>query len=161
MKPFLKITSLVFAGLVSLATPALAIEVKKEQIVNVPITKVWDKIGGWCAIKDWHPVIADCKEERRGEQVRRTLFLDGGGEVYEVLTNEDENSYSYIIESGALPVENYKSTLSVTALDNDKTKITWQGNFTGGKGKTDQEAAEVMGGAYEAGLKAVAKDLEK
>ena len=161
MKPFIKTISLITASLICLTTPALAIEVKKEQIVNVPITKVWDKIGGWCAIKDWHPVIVDCKEERRGDQLRRTLFLDGGGEVYEVLTGENETSYSYIIESGALPVENYKSTLSVTALDNDKTKITWQGNFTGGKGKTDQEAAEVMGGAYEAGLKAVAKDFAK
>lgn len=161
MKPFLKIVSLITAGLVCVATPALAIEVKKEQVVDAPLNKVWDKIGGWCAIKDWHPVIADCKEERRGDQVRRTLFLDGGGEVHEVLTNENETSYSYIIESGALPVENYKSSLSVTALDNDKTKITWKGSFTGGKGKTDQEAAEVMGGAYEAGLKAVAKDFAK
>ncbi len=161
MKSFFKTTSLITSSLLFLATPALAIEVKKEKIVNVPIIKVWDKIGGWCAIKDWHPVITDCKEIRNGEQIRRILTLDGGGEVKELLTGENENSYSYIIESGVLPVENYKSTLSVTALDNDKTKITWMGNFKGGKGKTDQEAAEVMSGAYEAGLKAIAKDLDK
>ena len=159
MKSFFKTTSLIASSLLFLVTPALAIDVKKEQIVNAPINQVWDKIGGWCAIKDWHPVITDCKEMRSGEQLRRVLTLDGGGEVNELLTGENETSYSYIIESGALPVENYKSTFSVTALDNDKTKITWQGNFTGGKGKTDQEAAEVMSGAYEAGLKAIAQDF--
>jgi len=157
-----KITTITLAAamLGTLSTSALAIEAMKTTTINAPVATVWKKIGGWCAIKDWHPAVADCKEMRDGDALRRVLTLGDGAEIKELLVGENENSYTYTIESGPLPVKNYKSTLSVTAQGDDKTKVTWIGRFNG-EGKTDEEAAEIMSGVYAGGLEALAKEMNK
>ena len=50
------------AALVLTTSFAYALEVKKK--INAPAlpAKVWEVTGGFCAIKDWHPLVADCKE---------------------------------------------------------------------------------------------------
>lgn len=155
------IKTLVAAGalLAAISSPALAIDVTKSVTVNKPMNEVWDKIGGWCAIKDWHPLFVECKETREGEDVRRLLTMDGGGELLEKLTGESERSYSYIIEKSPLPVKNYKSTVSVEQLDETKTKITWAGTFDA-DGKPDKEVKDLFSGAYEAGLKSIAEMMK-
>jgi hypothetical protein len=135
---------------------AFAIEVNKTITVNAPVSKVWEKIGGWCAIKDWHPAVVGCKEKKEGDDMRRILTLDGGGEIIELLKASGDNSYSYIIESSPLPVANYKSTISVAADGDNKTKINWVGNFDA-KDKPDDEAQNVITGVYDGGLSSITK----
>ena len=142
-----------------LASPALALSAKKETTIQAPLNKVWDKIGGWCAIKDWHPAVAACAETRKDNQLRRTLTLEGGGEIVELLTGEDERSYSYIIETSPLPVKNYKATLSVSPQGNDQTKIKWTGTFDA-DGKPDKEVIDLITGIYEAGLASITKIMK-
>ena len=136
------------------ATPAHALSTKKETTINAPINTVWDKIKGWCTIKDWHPAIKDCSEAREGEALRRTLTLGDGGKIVERLTGENETSYSYIIETSPLPVTNYKSTLSVQAKGNEQTKVKWEGTFDA-KGKPDKEVIDLITGIYDAGIKSI------
>lgn len=138
---------------------AFAIEVNKSTVVNAPVSKVWEKIGGWCAIKDWHPAVVECKESKEGDDMRRTLTLDGGGEIVELLKGTTDDSYSYIIESSPLPVANYKSTISVAADGDDKTKVTWVGNFDA-KDKPDEEAENTITGVYDGGLSSIMKMFE-
>lgn len=135
---------------------AFAIEVEKSTVVNAPINQVWEKLGGWCAIKDWHPAIVGCKEDKKGDEMRRTLTLDGGGEIVELLKAKTESSYDYIIESSPLPIENYKSSISVSGEGEGKTKVTWVSNFDA-KGTTDDEANNIITGVYEAGMASIAK----
>ncbi len=156
----LKVLTLAVAMVGTMTTSALAIEATKSTTINAPVAQVWAKIGGWCAIKDWHPAVAKCDEMREGDELRRVLTLGDGGQIKELLTGENETSYSYIIESGVLPVQNYKSTISVAKAGEGKTKVTWTGSFNG-KGKTDKEAAEIMSGVYAGGLEALAKDMNK
>ena len=142
-----------------LASPALALSAKTETILQAPLNKVWDKIGGWCAIKDWHPAVKACQETRKDNQLRRTLTLEGGGEIVERLTGEDERSYSYIIETSPLPVKNYKATLSVSAQGNKQTKVKWSSTFDA-NGKPDKEAIDLITGIYEAGLTSITKMMK-
>lgn len=135
---------------------AQAIEVKKTMTVNAPMNDVWDKISAWCAIKDWHPAVVGCKETRKGEELRRTLTLDGGGEIVELLTGESERSYSYIIETSPLPVANYKSTISVVPDGEGKTTLTWVGNFDA-KDKPDDEVKGIIAGIYDGGFASIGK----
>ena len=158
IKPMVK--TILGAFMISLlASPALALSAKKETTIQAPLNKVWDKIGGWCAIKDWHPAVAACTETRKDNQLRRTLTLEGGGEIVELLTGEDERSYSYIIETSPLPVKNYKATLSVSAQGNEQTKIKWSGTFDA-NGKPDKDVVDLITGIYEAGLASITKMMK-
>jgi Polyketide cyclase / dehydrase and lipid transport. len=47
--------------------------------------KVWAIAGDFCAIKDWHPLVADCKETEEGGTTFRTLTLKNGGTIKEKL----------------------------------------------------------------------------
>ena len=106
----------VVAALAALALgtgSAYAVEVSKK--INAPAVppKVWAIAGDFCAIKDWHPLVADCKETEEGGTTFRTLTLKNGGTIKEKLLESDDTSYSYEIVESPLPVKNYKAKLHV------------------------------------------------
>ncbi|HHZ08809.1 MAG TPA: SRPBCC family protein, partial [Rhizobiales bacterium] len=52
------------------ASAASLVSAKKLEI-NVDETKteeerraLWGKVGGWCAIQEWHPAVASCEESK-------------------------------------------------------------------------------------------------
>ncbi|VTZ27500.1 Polyketide cyclase / dehydrase and lipid transport (fragment) [Methylocella tundrae] len=63
------------------ATPALALKVSKSIEIAAPPEKVWETIGEFCGIADWHPVVEKCELSTRGETQIRTLSLKGGGSI--------------------------------------------------------------------------------
>ncbi|AMB43983.1 SRPBCC family protein [Methylobacterium sp. AMS5] len=138
------------------ATPALALEVTKTATVAASPDKVWNTIGGFCGIGDWHPVVEKCALSKTGGKEERTLSLKGGGTIVEQEQSRDDKKmdYTYTILSGPLPVEDYKSTIMVEK-DGSGSKVTWTGNFKA-KGAPDDKAKEAIAGVYEAGLKGIA-----
>ena len=42
---------------------------------------IWAFAGYFCAIKDWHSLVADCKESQEGNDTFRTLMLKDGGTI--------------------------------------------------------------------------------
>jgi hypothetical protein len=95
---------------------ALAIELQREVEVAASPDEVWRVIGDFCAIADWHPVIASCQIEEQGDgKIQRILMTEDQGILREQLLQIDEAGYSYtysILES-PLPVSGYVSTLGV------------------------------------------------
>lgn len=89
----------------------------------------------------------------------RTLTLKDGGKIVEKLTKTSPTSYSYDIVEGPLPVKNYKATLAAKPDSLGSTDLTWTAKFDA-KGKPDSEAAAVINGIFEAGLKNI-KDTVK
>ena len=57
-----------FAFAFALTGAAHAAEVKRTIEIKGDRSQVWAKIGGWCAIADWHPVLAKCEETTRRRQ---------------------------------------------------------------------------------------------
>ena len=55
----------------ALAGAASATDIRHKVEVPGDASKVWSQIGGWCAISDWHPVIAKCEESKDGNTMRR------------------------------------------------------------------------------------------
>lgn len=155
----LKSIALIGAVLTVTATNALAVEVKKEVIVGADVATTWKKIGGWCALSNWHPAVEKCEETKEGKNIRRKLTLGGGGIIIERFTSNTDQSYSYVIEESPLPIANYAATIAVAA-EGKKTKITWSSKFDA-KGKTDKEAATIIEGIYVSGFDALQKDLGK
>jgi Polyketide cyclase / dehydrase and lipid transport len=152
---FLPAAALAFA----LATPALALDTKKQATVGAGPDAAWAAIGDFCGIAGWHPAVEACGLSERGGKTLRTLSLKGGGTIVEELVARDEadRSYTYRIVESPLPVANYESTIEVE--DAGGTVIVWSGTFDA-KGAPDADAVGVIEGIYQGGLDSLAAKLK-
>ncbi|ADJ23187.1 Polyketide cyclase/dehydrase [Hyphomicrobium denitrificans ATCC 51888] len=116
-------------------------------------TRLWTKFGGWCALKDWHPAVANCEESTEGDAKIRVLTLKDGGKIKEKLLDEKPNFYRYEILESPLPVKNYQAQFALTPDDDDEDEINfaWSATFDA-NGKTNKEAHDVIDGIFTAGL---------
>lgn len=139
------------------AGPALAIDVSRDATFDGDPLRVWEVVGPFCAIADWHPAVSACTETTEGGTPRRTLTLAGGGTIVEdeVSRDEAQRFYTYRIVDSPLPVTDYTSTIRV-----EDGRIVWSGTFAAKAGATEAQAAEVMGGIYAAGLDGIAAALD-
>ncbi|MCE7030784.1 SRPBCC family protein [Jiella avicenniae] len=146
-----KLAGLAVAG-AFVATPSLAIEVSKSVDIEAAPAAVWQMIGTFCDIETWHPAVTKCELSKDGDKNVRTLTLPDGAALVEEEVSRDEGamSYTYAILEGPLPVANYKSTISVTGSGEGST-VSWSGTFDAA-GASDEEASNVIGGIYDAGL---------
>ena len=120
--------------------------------LNVSAEQVWNLIGGFNALPDWHPAV-EKSELEDGGKIRR-LSLVGGGSIVERLERIDdkEHVYRYSIVESPLPVGDYAAELHVRANEQgDGCTIEWSGEFEP-RGVTPTEAVEVIRGIYQAGF---------
>jgi Polyketide cyclase / dehydrase and lipid transport len=135
---------------------AYAIDVNKKNEVPGQVLVVWTIASDFCAIKDWHPAVSDCKESKEGDATFRTLTLKDGGVIKEKLTGSDETSYSYEIIESPLPVKNYAAKLWVEEDERDpnRTVVHWDATFDA-NGASDDEAKKTISDIFAAGLKGI------
>ncbi len=153
----MKLVLAALAALVIGSGAASALEVKKK--INAPalVPKVWAIVSEFCSIKDWHPVVADCKETKEGDATIRTLTLkDNGGTIKEKLLESDDTSYSYEILESPLPVKNYKAKLWVEEDERnpERTTVHWDATFDA-NGASDEDATKKISDIFFAGLKGI------
>ncbi len=102
---------------------AYAVTVKKRiEAPGLP-PEIWEVVGGFCAIKTWHPAVAECEETKEGDVTFRTLTLKDGAKIKEKLTGTEDLAYTYEIVEGPLPVKNYSSKLWVEVDDEPDRSI--------------------------------------
>ncbi|MEX2165935.1 MAG: SRPBCC family protein [Methyloceanibacter sp.] len=153
-----KLTLIAFAALIAWSAYAEAIEVRKRREAPGTPADVWALVGGFCAIKNWHPAVSECEEIKEGDKVLRILTLKDGAKIKEEETKKEELSYSYTILEGPLPVKDYNATLRVGPDDEpDRVEIVWTANFEA-NGKSDEEAKEIVEGIFEAGVAGIKKE---
>jgi len=126
-------------------------QVSMKNSLPVEPEKLWDTIGGFNALPDWHPAVESSTLEEGGT-VRR-LALVGGGEIVERLEkkNDEEYTYSYSIESSPLPVANYTGTLSIHSDDDGGSEVRWSSSFEA-EGASGPDAEKIIEGIYQAGF---------
>jgi uncharacterized protein YndB with AHSA1/START domain len=122
--------------------------------LNVPADKVWELIGGFNALADWHPAIEKSELEEEGKGTIRRLTLAGGGTIIERLEHIDNNErvYSYAIIDSPLPVSDYVSTIRVRDEgDGNVSVVEWSSEFKP-SGATEADAMETIQGIYQTGF---------
>ena len=120
--------------------------------IGVSAERLWDMIGGFHSISDWHPAIEKCDIEEDGKTTLRRLTLAGGGEIVERLEqSDDERSYSYSILSSPLPIDNYQSTIRVHEDEDGNAIVDWSSEFDSA-GAPESEAVAIIEGIYSAGF---------
>ena len=138
----------------------------KSVEINAAPSAVWNIVKGFDGLNKWHPAFSgDVLTKGANGQVGsvRSLTLKDGPTFTEELTayNDAKMMFSYKIIESPLPVDQYKSTLTV-APKGTGSVITWVGNYItkAGSGKTDADAQGLIDGAYQAGLDNVKKMAE-
>lgn len=131
---------LLFGGLlVVLAVPVAAHgptpqKAAESIVVAAPPAKVWEVVGKFSAIADWHTGLASSTgsgENSAGAE--RTITLKSGGVLVEGLDeyNDENMSFGYRLAKEnieALPVSFYSATLSVKPADGG-SQMEWLGRF--------------------------------
>lgn len=145
------------------ASAASLVSAKKLEI-NVDETKteeerkaLWEKVGGWCAIAEWHPAVDKCEESKEGDDTFRTLTLKDGGKIKEKLVDTGATSYRYEIIESPLPVKNYEAQFSVTPDDDDLDEINvgWSATYDPADGTDAKDARKVIDGIFKDGIDAI------
>lgn len=129
-------------------------KVSSSTELPVPAKTVWDVIGNFNALPDWHPAVAKSEIKKEGGSTLRKLSLMGGGTIEEKLEqiNDKERLYTYSILSGPLPVSNYTATLRVREGEGGKgCVVEWSSEFDA-KGAPEGDAVAAISGIYEAGF---------
>lgn len=120
--------------------------------------QLWQAIGGFGAIADWHPAIekADLTGESAGSV--RTLHLVGGGTITERLEeiSASERVYRYSITDSPLPISNYVAEIKVKDNGNGSSTVEWSSEFQA-KGVPENDAMTTIQGIYQAGFDNLAK----
>ena len=134
-----------------------AITVKKRiEAPGLP-PEIWEIVGEFCAIKSWHPAVAECEETKEGDVTFRTLTLKDGAKIKEKLTGTEDLGYTYEIVESPLPVKNYKSKLWLEVDDEpDRSIIYWQSDFDA-NGASDDDAKAKITGILADGVKGIKK----
>ena len=125
--------------------------------LGVPASQLWELIGKFNGLPDWHPAVEKSELEEKG-QVRR-LSLAGGGTIVEKLEHVDdgERVYSYSIVDGPLPVSGYTATIRVRDEgDGKRSVVEWSSEFEPA-GAPESDAVKAIQGVYKAGLENLKK----
>jgi len=150
------------AATVAIGTAAHAVEVKKRGEAPGTPESVWALVGDFCAIKDWHPAVAECEQVEEGGDTYRILTLGDGGKIKEKLTKKGDTSYSYEIVESPLPVKNYSATLEIDEDDEDNAvEIEWEAEFDPADGVEEAKAIEVITGIFTDGVTGIRKKAKE
>lgn len=145
--------TLILSGATLTSPAALAagsVQVSESVELNVKPAAVWALVGDYNGLYRWHPAV---KDSERTNNVR-LLTLGNGAQITETLTAMDDakHIYNYTINTSPLPVSDYESSIAVKTNGNNGSIVTWSSSFNAA-GTSNDEAAQVIRGVYQAGLK--------
>ncbi len=127
-----------------------------KQSFAIPASQIWDMIGQFNGLADWHPGIVKSELEEGG--TRRRLTLEGGGgEIVEQLEAHDESGrlYSYSILESPLPIKGYAATIKVSENEGGGCTVEWSSDFQPLGPPT--EVQDMIRGIYDAGFENLKK----
>lgn len=125
-------------------------KISMKQDLNVAADQVWNLIGHFNALPDWHPGVESSELKNAGQM--RKLSLAGGGTIIEKLEKVDNKTrtYSYTIEDSPLPVKNYRAELTVHD-DDGGCSVEWSSEFEAA-GVPENDAMKAIQDVYQAGF---------
>ncbi len=186
MKKFLHflMTALIVVPMVATAHGPTRQQVKEKIMIKASPEKVWAMVKDFSAIDKWHPAIKSV--EMKDDKTRvLTLGSDGNPTITEELQKVDDEKMTLIYKIKdmsvvktitfnstetpyfTLPVANYKSWISVKAVDGG-SEVLWKGKFYRSflknppvpEGQSDKDAVNTIKAVYTSGLENLKTILE-
>ena len=134
------------------------LNVHESAVLSSGAAEVWQAIGDFGKLADWHPAAVTSTLETRAGSIVRVINISGGGVLTEKQEAHDDEAMtqSYSIVDGPLPVSDYHSTIKVIPGDDGTCTVDWTGRFNA-NGADDATASKIISGIYTAGLSALKK----
>jgi mxaD protein len=114
---------------------------------------LWQSIGSFAAIGNWHPMMerVDTSGETKGSL--RTLRLIGGAKLVERLeeVSPTERLYRYSILESPLPISDYVSEIRVKDNGNGTSTVEWSSDFKVNS-NSERDVVKTVQEVYQAGL---------
>lgn len=84
----------------------------------------------------------------------RTIAMGPGDPTVERLEELDSDAHRlvYSIQSGPLPVANYRSTMQLSEIVGGRTKLDWSSTFEPAEGFAEPDAINIVSGIYKGGI---------
>ncbi len=132
--------------------------VNLQTTINTSADDVWQTVSDFNGLGTFVAAVANSTVDGSGVGSIRTLTLQDGSQLFEKLERLDDASKSleYSIVSGPLPVEHYRSTITVTKIGPDQCEVSWSSTFEP-KGVSAEQAEEVISGIYKMGFDGLKK----
>ena len=131
-------------------------EVSMKQHFAVPASQIWQLVGNFQAIPDWHPWVTKSQPEEGGSV--RKMTMPDGSVIEEKLQHHDENArtYSYVMTKGEVPFSGYSATIKIIEDEDGKgCTVEWSSAF---EAQGDSNAAvQGVQKLYEAGFENLQK----
>ncbi len=119
-------------------------KVSMKTDLSVSADQVWQLIGGFNTLPDWHPAIEKSELTEQGSV--RSLSLAGGGTLIEKLESIDNNErvYTYSIVDSPLPISNYVSSVRVTDNGEKGSTVEWSSEFSANSAPENEIGLEIL-----------------
>jgi mxaD protein len=133
--------------------------------VDASAGDTWNVVKNYDNLHGWHPAFESTQitsGQNNTPGAMRRLTLRGAGSFDEELLAFDEQTRKLryrIVGDSPLPIDNYDSTIQVIPTGPVTSTVVWRGSFTA-KGVKDDEAINVITGAYRAGLDNLGRVVE-
>lgn len=126
-----------------------------RRMVSLPVDRdvVWQAIGGFDRIAEWHPLISRVELTEIDGDTYRHLTTTDGDLFLERLIETGAHHLTYETADGPLPVTDHRATLSCVAEDGG-CHLYWSAYFVP-TGADSHLADEIVGAFYEIGLAAL------
>jgi polyketide cyclase/dehydrase/lipid transport protein len=150
-----------------------AMQVVAESIdIKASPADIWNQVSKFAALHDWDPAFSSSpiiKGQEGKVGAVRAVTVKGGPKFTEELLalNEPEMAYTYGIVQSPLPIENYRSTMTVKANASGGATVIWIGNFTRRnpaanppEAESDAGVVKLISDTYTGGLQSLKKMME-
>ncbi|MFJ2582634.1 SRPBCC family protein [Kitasatospora aureofaciens] len=133
---------------------------KVSTVVEAPAEKVWEVIGDFYSLGDWHPGLPEAGHgnDLGGTAVGAVRIFDLGDTVlHETLLAYDEEtrSYTYSLPDGTFELDGYRATLRVTPVTElDASFVEWSASYDV-EAEHRKASSEQVHGVFTSGLAAL------
>lgn len=114
---------------------------------------LWQAMGSFAAIGDWHPMIEKVESKGESKGSMRTLHMIGGAKLVEQLEeiSPTERLYRYSITESPLPISNYVSEIRVTDNGDGTSTVEWSSDFVVNS-PNENDVVKTIQEVYQSGL---------
>lgn len=139
-------------------------------LLQASAASVWKMLSAPCAIKDWHPAVADCQSSEAG---KRVLILKNGAKLQEEFDEilVEEQTISYRLAGNpdiqALPVSSLTGRIKLKQ-EGTGVRVSWMARYYRAdttneppKGMDDQSALNAVNQYVKSGLDGLASSAAK
>ena len=115
---------------------------------------LWQAMGSFAAIGQWHPMMEKVESEGENKGSIRTLQLIGGAKLVERLEeiSPRERLYRYSIIESPLPITNYVSEIRVKDNGDGTSTVEWSSDFEVNSTTGETDVVKTVQEVYQAGL---------